>query len=299
MPIRRATSLDLLIMVATMIIWALAFIGMKVAVPETGPFWLSAYRAVLGLIVVMPIALWAGLKWPQDARQWGLMMVIVILNIVVPIILIGWAELTLNAGIAALLMGTGPFFALFVGNILTRDEHFTTIRLIAVLMGFSGIVAIVGVDVLSDVGRGHVLPQMALMLASLFYVIAGFTIRKVTLPPLSIAAVSLLLGTLVLVPLSIMMSGPMPINLSPPAFWWLLFTGLAGTGLGFIARYYLIQNIGYSVFSVGINMIPVFGVIASALILGEVIEWTTALALVLVVGGLFLARLGTSQRPSP
>ena len=37
-------------------------------------------------------------------------------------------------------------------------------------------------------------------------------------------------------------------------------------------------------------MIPVFGVIAGALILGEVIEWTTALALVLVVGGLFIAR---------
>lgn len=70
-----------------------------------------------------------------------------------------------------------------------------------------------------------------------------------------------------------------------------MFTGLAGTGFGFLSRYYLIQNIGYSIFSIGINMIPVFGVIAGALILGEVIEWTTALALVLVVGGLFIARL--------
>ena len=62
MTIRRATPLDLSLMVGTMIIWALAFIGMKVAVPETGPYWLSAYRALLGLIVVLPLALWSGLK---------------------------------------------------------------------------------------------------------------------------------------------------------------------------------------------------------------------------------------------
>ena len=78
-------------MVGTMIVWALAFIGMKVAVPETGPYWLSAYRALLGLIVVLPLALWTGLKLPKGQQQWFYMAVIVILNIVFPIILIGWA----------------------------------------------------------------------------------------------------------------------------------------------------------------------------------------------------------------
>lgn len=278
-----------------MIIWALAFIGMKVAVPETGPYWLSAYRAMLGLVVVLPLAFWSGLKLPQSQRQWFYMMIVVVLNIVFPIILIGWAELTLDAGIAALLMGTGPFLALFVGNILTKDEHFNLTKLIAVIMGFSGIVAVVGVDILSEVGRDHLLPQMALVLASLMYVIAGFTIRKIELPPLSIAAVSLSVGVILLVPLSLIMSGPLPLNFTPPAFWWLLFTGLAGTGIGFLARYYLIQKIGYSIFSIGINMIPVFGVIAGALILNEVIGWTTAIALILVVGGLFVARLGSAN----
>lgn len=277
-------------MIGTMIVWALAFIGMKVAVPETGPYWLSAYRALLGLIVVLPLALWTGLKLPQSQQQWFYMAVIVILNIVFPVILIGWAELTLQAGVAALLIGTGPFLALFIGHILTKDEPLTPMKLLAVCMGFGGIVAVVGVDALSAIGRGNLLPQLALMLASLMYVTAGFTIRKIELPPLSIAATSLGLGSMVLVPLSLVMSGPFPTDFTPSAFWWLMFTGLAGTGLGFLSRYYLIQKIGYSIFSIGINMIPVFGVIAGALILGEVIEWTTALALVLVVGGLFIAR---------
>ena len=70
MTIRRATPLDLTLMIGTMIVWALAFIGMKVAVPETGPYWLSTYRALLGLIVVLPLALWTGLKLPLGQQQW-------------------------------------------------------------------------------------------------------------------------------------------------------------------------------------------------------------------------------------
>ena len=280
-------------MVATMMIWGMAFVAMKVSVPETGPFWMASYRTMLGLVVVLPLALWSGLSFPNSRTQWGYMVLVVFLNIVIPIILIGWAQLYLDAGISALLIGVGPIMALFIGNVLTTDEHFNLTKLIAVSLGFAGVVVVVGPDFSSEIGLGDLLPKLALILAALLYVIAGFTIRKIDLPPLSLAATSLLLGTSILVPLSLVMSGPIPLDLSPPAISGLLFAGMAGTGLGFISRYYLIQNVGYSIFSIGINMIPVFGVIFGALILGEVIEWTTALALVLVVGGLFVARLGT------
>lgn len=294
--IRKATALDLILLIGTMAVWGMAFIAMKVAVPETGPYWLAAARTGFGLIAVLPFLFWAKLKWPKDAMQWGYLLVIVVLNTTVPIILISWAELTLDAGVSALLMGAGPFMALFVGHLVTSDERFTVLKLIAVCMGFGGILSVVGLDVLSRLGSDDLLSQGALLLAALMYVVAGFTVRRIDLPPISLAVLTLALGTILLVPLSYVMTGPIPVDISHRALGWLVFVGVFGTGLGFVSRYYLIQKIGYSMFSIGVNLIPVFGVLFGALILGEVITLQLAIALMLVVGGLFIVRLGDQRR---
>lgn len=290
--IRRATLGDLLLLILTMAVWGMAFVAMKIAVPETGPYWLAAARTGFGLLAVLPFLLWSRLQWPKGLRQWGLLLVLVLFNTTIPIVLISWAELSLHAGVAALLMGTGPFLALFIGHFATADERFSMIRLVAVSMGFTGIVLVIGVESFRDLSFGQLAAEGALMLAALMYVIAGFTIRRVDLPPVSLAAWSLGIGTGFLIPVSLLLSGPVPDDISREALAWLIFAGVFGTGFGFVMRYYLIGKIGYSMFSVGVNLIPVFGVIFGALILGETIAMRIAIALLLIVAGLFVARHG-------
>lgn len=290
--IRRATSIDLTLLIIVMAIWGMAFVAMKVVVPETGPFWLAAGRTGFGFLVVLPFLLWAGLKLPKGGMQWAYLAVVVILNTTLPIILISWAQLTLSASVAALLMGAGPFFALFFGHFTTSDERFTWMRLFAVLIGFLGIASVVGFDTFQELGSDQSLAEGALILAAFMYVVAGFTVRRIDLPPISLAAWSLAFGTLLLVPTSLIVSGPLPIHISSEALLWLAFVGVFGTGLGFMLRYHLINKIGYSMFSIGVNLIPVFGVIFGALILSETITLRVGFALALIVGGLFVARLG-------
>lgn len=296
MDIRRATPLDLTLMIFTMAVWGMAFVAMKVVVPETGPFWLATGRTGFGFLVVLPFLFWAGLKIPKDGMQWIYIALVVVLNTTVPIILISWAELTLNAGIAALLLGVGPFLALFIGQFVTTDEPFTLVRLLAVLMGFAGIISVVGFDAFYELNSDQSLAEGALILAALMYVIAGFTVRRIDLPPLSLAGWSLALGTIALVPISLILSGPMPTRISSEAFWWLAFVGIFGTGLGFVLRYHLINKIGYSMFSLGVNLITVFGVIFGALILNETVTPRIGFALLLIVGGLFIARLEVRKK---
>ena len=292
MSIRRATPADLTLMIGTMATWGMAFVAMKIATPETGPFWLAFGRTAFGFLTVLPFVLWAGIQWPDSARQWLLLMVLVLLNISIPIILIAWATLTLTAGVAALLLGCGPFLALFIGHFATRDERFTVPRLVAVLMGFGGIILVVGQDALSGLSQAPIVAQAAILLAALCYVVAGFSVRKISLPPMSMTAISLGVGCLFLLPISLVASGPPPIDISAKALSWLAFVGVFGTGLAFIVRYHLIQTIGYSMFSIGVNLIPVFGVFFGFLVLDESISLNILAALILIVGGLFVARVG-------
>jgi len=287
--IRQATRVDLALLVAIAIIWASAFIAIKIAVPDTGPLWLAALRVGIGALVLLPYALWRGLSFPRGASQWRLIIIMAMLNVTIPFYLISWAEQTIDAGVTALLMGTGPFLALVGSHIFTSDDKITGPKLTAVLLGFSGMVILVGWDALSRLGASHTLAQMAALGGSMCYVVAGLIIRRIELDAASLAVLALLIGSTILIPTALLFDGPPSIP-GPAATGALIFLGIVPTGIAYILRFYLIRTVGYATFSLSVNMIPVFGVFLGALILGETLRPQVLIALALVVGGLFITR---------
>ncbi|MEM8839815.1 MAG: DMT family transporter [Pseudomonadota bacterium] len=296
--IRKPTFVDLSMLIASMTTWGLAFVAMKIVVPDLGPYWVSALRSGLGFLLVFPFALWIGLRWPNGRDQWLKVVLVAICMFIVPATVIAWGLQTLDAGVAALLMGTGPFMALFAGHFFTTDERFTLPKLIAVCFGFSGIALIVGPTAFADFGSDDLFAKSVLICCAAFFVTGGYTIRRINLPSLSLTAICLMVATIVLVPFSLAVSGPVNLDLRPDVILWLLFLGAIASGLAFVVRFFLIQRIGYAMFSIGVNLIPVSGVILGALILGEVVTLPIMLALMLVVGGLFIARLGAKDTAS-
>ena len=180
--IRKPTAIDYILIFALVIIWASAFLAIKVVVPESGPLWLATIRVLIGFAVLLPWAMWRGFVWPADARQWRILIWVAILNVATPFFLISWAKLTIDAGIASLLMGVGPLFALIASHFFTDDDKFTPLKLVAVLIGFSGIM-LVGADAI--MGLGQNLPsQLAALGGCACYVASGILIRKlVGFPP--------------------------------------------------------------------------------------------------------------------
>lgn len=289
--IQRATILDLLLVALAAAIWASAFIAIKVAVPETGAFWLAAIRVSIGFLVLLPYALWKGFLLPKTPKMWALVTGMCTLNIVFPFILISWAELAIDAGIASLLIGTGPFLALVGSHVFTTDDKLTSMKFIGVVFGFAGVLSIVGFDAVAGLGRENLLAQAACFLGSLCYVTAGLLIRKIDLPPARLACLSLGLSSIILIILAGLYSGAPATNLSYEALAALIYLGLLPTGFGYLLRFYLIRKIGYSTFAMGLNLIPVFGVFMGIMLLGEPLKLHILLALLLVVAGLFATRM--------
>lgn len=291
--IRKPTLLDLFLLITTMATWGLAFVAMKIVVPETGPYWLTAYRSLLGCLFVLPIALWIGFSWPKDWGTWSKILLISALMFSLPVVLISAAVEHLDAGVASLLMGTGPFLAILSGHFVAKDEKMTFAKVVAVVLGMAGILTIVGPEAVGNLGSANFYAQLTLIAASACYVTAGYTIRRIQMPFLPLTALCLLFGSMMMVPVSLILSGAPPISLTQNSLLWMLFLGVIASGLAFIVRFYLIQNIGYSMFALGVNMIPVFGVLMGALVLGEVITLKVALALAFVMSGIFIARWGS------
>jgi len=262
-------------------------------VPEVGPYWLAAIRVAVGFLVLLPYVLFRGVVMPATPGAWTLLIGMALLNVVFPFLLISWASLSLDAGIVSLLMGTGPFFALAGSHLLTTDDRLTPHKLIGVLLGFSGILVIVGFDAVTVLWTQSLVAQLACFLASLCYVTAGLIIRRIDIPPGRLACLALGISSVVLIVLALVVDGLPASHVSATAAAALFYLGLLPTGLAYLLRFYLIRKIGYSTFSMGLNLIPVFGILLGVWLLGEPLTLRVLLALALVVCGLFVARSGS------
>ena len=294
--IRKPTPLDLSTLLFLTIVWASAFIAIKVAVPHIGAVWLATSRVVIAFLVLLPWTFYRGAVLPRSARSWGLIVIISLLNVTMPFLLISWAELSISAGITSLLLGTGPLLSLILSHLATHDDKITRFKLIGITFGFAGIALVVGRDVFSNWNPATFLAQLAVLGASLCYATSGVMVRKVTdLPPTRMATLILGLSSLELLALGAWHGLPDFASLPNNGWVSLIYLGLLATGIATILRYRLIRTIGASYFSLGMNLIPVFGVILGALLLHEHVAWTTWIALVLILTGLFIAR----KAPAP
>lgn len=298
--ISKPTAFDYLLMTLTAIMWASAFIAMKIVVPETGALWLATGRVIVGFLVLLPYAIYRGFAVPKSPKVWALVIATSFFNVVIPFVLISWGELTVDAGIASLLMGVAPFIALVGAHFSTSDDRMTLPKIIAVILGFAGIVTIVGLDALSGLGQETLVAQLAIVAATISYVIAGLLIRKIDLDPVSLVCWMLGAGSVMLFTLAIGSQGWCQFDISPLAFWSLIYLGIVPTGIAQIIRFMLIKKIGLAVFSISVNLVPVFGIGLGALLLGEVVSIRTFIALALVLAGLFVSKMefGKAKKPA-
>ena len=293
--IRQATRFDLALLALTMLIWAAAFVGIKVAVPAVGPIGVSTARAVIGLAVLVPVFLLSRSRWPSAFRQWPLLIAMAELNVAIPFTLISYAELSVTAGVASLLMGTGPLFAMIGAHYFNQGDAMTTRRAVGVAMGFAGIAIVVGPDAFTETTQTPPLAIGALVLASLCYVASGLLVRRIDLPPLPMAVGALAICAATLLPFALLTVDPTALADSQTLLA-LLFLGVFPTGLAYLLRFHLISRIGYATFALGVNMIPVFGVLLGVVLLNEALSLPIVLALAFVVGGLAVARSGDAPR---
>ncbi len=287
---------DIALILLTAAIWGSAFTAVKIALPETGPFWLAASRVTIGFLALLPICIYKGVQLPKSRKQVILVLSIALLNIVIPFILISSGQQHVPAGTAAMIMGAGPFWALLVSHFFTSDDRINRKKLLAVAMGATGIIIVFGEQALNSANS---IPGMLLIGAGgLCYIFAGLFMRKVDMKPIQFTTLAMGISSAILLAIAFVVDGtptPLPSLNSTLALLWL---GIFPTGLAYVLRYTLIRRVGVSMFSLGANIVPVMGVLFGAVILGEPIRLETILALALILSGLLIARWGSTPFPN-
>lgn len=257
-----------------------------------------AARTFIAAAVLTAILAARGLRPPTDRRVWSRFLIQACLNSVAPFTLIAWAEQTLDAGLAAILNATSPIFAFLMTALITRHEAVTTRKLVGVAAGLIGICLIVGVEALG--GLGHRLPaQFAIVAATVCYAGAAIFGRSFKgLDPMMPAAGSLISGTALLIPLSLLVDRPFTLAPSAASLAALLALSVFSTALAFVIYFRLIQTLGSVATTAQAYLRVPIGVGIGALFLGETPTPTAWVGLACVVAGVIAMTMPPGKSPA-
>src|SRR6266481_1638902 len=248
------------------IVWGASYAFIRLGVATIPPVTLIAARTLIGGALLFAILIARGIAMPRDVASWRRFMLQALLNSVVPFTLIAWAEQTVEAGLATILCSTSPIFTFLMTFAITRHEPVTLTKLFGVVAGIGGICLIVGVEALSGIGEA-LIADLALIAATLCFAGAAIFGRGFgTLDPLVPATGSMLCGSMVLVPVSLVAEAPWTIA---PSVMALIALSVFSTAFAFALYFRLVRTLG----SVGVTAqaylrVPV-GVAVGVAFLGE------------------------------
>lgn len=269
-------------------VWGGTFMVVSFALRGYGPITVATARVVLGAAALVSLARVMGRPIPaRDARLWAHLIPIGLLSSAAPFTLLSWGQSFVPSAFAGLSMAAVPLFVLplayvFAGETLHRNKA------LGFGLGFIGTLVLLGPEIVT--GGALLGPRLACIGAALCYACASVLTRRCPkIDPITLAATSLVIGTIPLVPIMLWVEGiPQWHGAVPGAA--IIVLGLIPTALAAYLRISVIRNAGSGFMTLTSYQVPVWSVLFGGLILGEDIPQRFIIALGLILAGLVLSQ---------
>lgn len=294
-PPNLAREIALLAVLATL--WGASYTFIRIGVETIPPITFIAARTLIAGGLLLVIIKMRGLSLPRDRDTWKRFFIQACINSVVPFTLIAWAEQTVNAGLATILNSTTPIFTFLLTVLITRHEAVTGRKMFGVIAGVIGISLIIGMQAFHGIGR-ELVAQLAIVVATISYAAAAIFGRGFKgLDPMMPAAGSLICGSALLIPVSLVVDHPWTIIPSADSVAALFGLSVFSTALAFVIYFRLIHTLGsVSTTSQAYLRVPI-GVGIGVLFLGESLASTAWLGLICVIAGVAAMTFPSRKKP--
>ncbi|CAH6954013.1 Permease of the drug/metabolite transporter (DMT) superfamily [Vibrio chagasii] len=276
-----------LTLIAIGLIWGSQFVFQEISLQGFSPVWVGTLRAVLGAMTLIVICNLIRVK--SISNQWGLFALIGLLEAAIPFILVPWAQQSLSSSIAAILMGTLPFYALLLAPVFIKDARITKGNAVSVIVGFSGLLVLFSPELLLTTGDINLISATAIMVAAVCFAIALLLLNRVRGEhPLIVARNVLCMASIQLMLIAFLTSPIVSVKPTASSVFSLVYLGVMCAGIVYYLYMMSIQNAGPVFTSMTNYLVPAVGVFIGVLLANESVHPTTWLALVIILSALFI-----------
>jgi len=222
--------------------------------------------------------------------------VVGLFGIALPFVLITVAETSVDSALAAVLTAPVPLFVIPFAALLLPDERMTLNKVLGVVVGLIGVAVLVGFDP-AQLGTGDFIAELLLIAAAISYAIGGVYARRFVqgYRPMIPALFEVFTAFVMVAVLAFIFERPLSATLTSNAIIAVVWLGLIGSGLAFLAFFRLLGRWGAARTSLVAYLLPVWGIILGAAVLKEQIPPQLLLGTALVIGGIALVNVRREQ----
>ena len=275
---------------AVSIIWGIPYLLIRIAVRHgVTPGLLAFGRVALAAVVLLALAWRAGTLGTLRGR-FGVLLAYAVIEVCIPFPLIAAGETRVSSSLAAILISSVPLIVALLALRFDQSERPTPVRAVGLLIGFGGVVALVGIDVAGS--SRELLGAGAILLAAVGYAIGPMLIklRLGGLDPRATMGGSLAIASVLLVP--VVALNPPHTTPSAGAIVCVIVLGLVCTAAAFVLYTILIGEAGTSRATVITYVNPVIAVALGVALLGERPGAGSVAGLLLILAGSWLSTDG-------
>ena len=272
-------------------LWGIPYLLIRVAVRDFSPAMVVFSRVLIGGLILVPLAL-RQKSFGAALKNFKYIFLYAAFEIMGPWFLITKAEMKISSGLAGLLVATVPIWATIYASITGDKTVWHHKRLMGLVIGFVGLVAVVGIESLS--GKNSIWAIFSILVAAVGYALAPNMIMK-KLPHVSglaINALAMTMATVVYVPFAIIQwpTG----HVSRDSLLSVIALGIFPTAMAFVVFFAVLKEIGPARASLVTYLNTAFAVVLGVLILSEPLTLGIIIGLPLVLAGSYFA----SRKPN-
>lgn len=282
-------------LLATLVVlWGSNFMFVKLGVATVPPATLAAGRLVVGAVVLVAVIRALGYRFPRPGPVWVSYTMLAVVGNSMPFWLISWGQQTIDSSLAGILMAIMPLATLVMAHLWVTGERLTRNRALGFVLGFVGIVVLVGPAALAGLGgsAGRVLAQLAVLGGALCYASQSVLVRLILKGDVMVASAAIVaIGAAISLPIALVVDQPWNLSPSLTSIWAVIWMGIGPTAIATLAFIRLIGSAGPTFMSLVNYCVPVVAVFLGVVILGEAPNANAYTGLFLILTGIAMSQL--------
>lgn len=269
------------------ILWSTAFAGIKLGLPYTTPLQFAGIRFILAGLFILPFTNNLRTEFSKIGQNIGEVLKISFFQTFLLYIFFYLGLARVPAAIGAIVVGASPLYVAVLAHFFTNNNQLSVRKVIALLIGVSGIVLLALAKDSSLGNRSTVLFGILILIASNICGSYGNILiskNRMGISPLVLNSFQIFIGGLSILIVSFFVEGFSFVP-KPPVYYlsllWLSFIAAGGFSLWFM----ILSRLEVKVSDINIwkFIVPVLGAILSWLIIkGEHPRWYTVVGMTLI-----------------
>ncbi|WP_426502918.1 DMT family transporter [Dactylosporangium sp. McL0621] len=281
------------------LLWGSTFLWIELALDALTPVQVTLSRCVLGSATLLIACLASRRRLPRDRATWGHIVMAAFFCNALPFAMFSIGQQTIDSGVAGVLNATTPLWSLLIGVVIGSERGLRPVRLVGLLLGFTGVVLIFAPwRTTGPVGWG----ALAIVAAAASYAVGfaymGRHLVGKGIPTISLSAAQLIAAT-GLTALTLPAGGLTPIDIGPKTLIVVVVLGVVATGTTFHLTYRIIAAEGATNAATVGYLLPVVSVALGASVLDEGLSLRIVAGMVVVIVAVSLTRRSPRPLPAP